>query len=210
MSIETKGQLETATDSLETKQSQGETIETKVDEATQSENEGMVKYATHKKLLNQLKNRSEELDELRAFKTKVEEQDAIKRGEFEKIIASRDETIKELQTKLDTIERDVTDGTKLQAFLDSVPGKVKKQEYLSFVDLDKIGVDPDTGKIDQISLERSVKNFVETYPEFIQPSSGKSLPNVGNLSQKVNTKRSLKELSDEELKRNYISGNFSQ
>jgi len=200
---ETKGQFETDAQSIVS----GENETTQSSEE-QGDSEIAVKYSTHKKLLNQHKNVKSELEDLRAFKQKVEEEESMKKGEFDKIIKARDERIHELSSKLENIDKGMRDSRKYQAFNDLLPGKIKKDEYAAFIDLDGIGT-TDDGQIDRVSLEQSVNKFVKEFPDLIQLSSGKSLPNVNSVGGSTpNTKKSLKNMTREELKAAYISGQF--
>lgn len=210
MSVE-KGQFETDAPEIVSQENLKESVEGRGEGAETGDvsDKDPVKYATYRKLLNQHKNTRSELDELRAFKQQKEEEEALAKGEFDKILRAREEQIAELKGKLDSIDRDMTDGQKLQAFLDRVPGKIKRQEYMSFVDLESIAINPDTGKIDEVSLEREVGKFVKEFPDLIQPASGKTLPQVGSIgASRPNVKKSLKTMSDSELSNAFLNGQF--
>jgi len=209
MSDQEKGQLETATQEIESQETEKETnVET---QDSGQDQDVPIKYSTHKKLLNQHKNLKSELEELREFKQKQEEDQALKRGEFDKILKAREEKIEELSNKLKGIDQENNDRRKLQAFLNKVPGKVKKNEYLSFVDLDSIATDPETGEVDSVTLEREAKKFVENFPDLIVPANNKALPQVGSLNNdRPNVRKSLKTMTREELKKAYINGQFKK
>lgn len=181
---------------------------TKTEETTNETD--VVKYATHKKLLNQLKNKSEELEELRRFKEEIEETEAKKKGDYEALLKAREEKIQSLSSKLESYETNLREGQKLQAFMDNLPGKIKKQDYLSFVNLDEIALDPETNRVDETSLKIAVDKFVQEYPDLIEAKGKNSLPKVASLGGRPNVKRSLKEMSREELRQAYLSGQFKQ
>jgi hypothetical protein len=176
----------------------------------ETDGQGTVKYSTYKKAINQLKNQKGEIEELRNFRRQIEEKEMQKKGEYDKLLKVRDERINELEGKLGSIERDRLEGKKLNAFIDKLPGKIKKQEYLSFLDTDSINVDPESGQIDEMSLDNAVNSFVKNYNDLIQPTNSKSLPSVGHLGGKPNLKRSLKDLSREELRQAYRQGAFRE
>lgn len=202
---EKKGQFETDAAQIESEQK----IETL--DADQEERERLVKYGTHKKLLNQHKNLKSELDELREWKSKVEEDELAKKGDYEKLLRTRDEQVDQLSLKLTKYEQEKTESRKLGAFVSKLPGKIKRQEFLSFADIESIDINPDTGEIDEFSLEKAVNSFVDEYgQDCIKPSNPKGLPSVGHFGGKPNLKRSLKDLSREELRKMYIEGKFNK
>lgn len=170
----------------------------------------VVKYATHKKLLNQLKNKGEELEELRNFKKRFEEQEAKKKGDYEALIKSRDAELAEWKTRATEYERNLVEGQKLSAFINKLPGKIRREEYLSFVDLDEIALDPSTNRVDESSVDMVVNQFVEKYGDLLEAKNKNSLPKVGSLGGRPNMKRNLKELSRDELRQAFISGNFKE
>lgn len=175
---------------------------------SETDQDGTVKYTTYKKAVSQLKNQKGELEQLRAYKQQIEEDALAKKGDFEKLLATREERINDLQGKLDNVEKDRLEAKKLGAFIDKLPGKMRKQEYLSFLDTDSIQIDPQTGKVDPLSLNSAVDTFVKDYGDLIQTANPKGLPNVGHLGGKPNLKRNLKDLSTSELRNEYLKGNW--
>lgn len=170
--------------------------------------EEIVKYSTHKKLLNQLKNKSEELEELRQFKKQFEENEAKRKGDYEALLKSRESELEEWKNRATTYEQNLVEGQKLTAFINKLPGKIKRDEYLSFVNLDDIALDPDSKRVDEHSVELAVNKFVENYGDLLEAKSENKLPKVGSLGGRPNMKRSLKELTREELREAFINGSF--
>lgn len=200
MSDEKKDPLVTDTDSP---------IVSEGEQKTEEQNE-VVKYSTHKKLLNQLKNKGEELEELRDFKRRFEEQEAKKKGDYEALIKSRDAELAEWKTRATEYERNLVEGQKLSAFINKLPGKIRREEYLSFVDLEDIALDPSTNRVDESSVDMAVNRFLEKHGDLLEAKNKNSLPKVGSLGGRPNMKRSLKELSRDELRQAFISGNFKE
>jgi hypothetical protein len=207
MTDEAKGQFETATDEIVSQQTDNENkVQT---QESEQENDVPIKYSTHKKLLNQHKNLKSELEELREYRQKNEEAESLRKGEYEKILRAKEEKIQELTNKLKGIDQDMADRKKLQAFIDKIPGKIKKNEYLVHVDLDSIATDPETGEIDAMTLEREAKRFVENFPDLFIKATSKTLPQVGSLNnERPNVRKSLSQLSRDELKERYKAGQF--
>lgn len=150
-----------------------------------------VSYETHRRILSQRKKDQEKIKEFeerfaeidRVNKT-AEEQKLAEQGEFKKIVELRDKKIDELSNKLQSVveektnvEKTVKDTHKLQAFYEKLPGKIAKKEYLSFVDLEKIAYDPETGVIDNQSVDLVVNDFMENHSKLIEAPKGHKLPN---------------------------------
>lgn len=199
--MDNKVQFETDPQQLETDE------KTVNDVILEDEEVKPIKYGTHKKLLNQYKNIKTEADELREYKRQREEEESLKRGEFDKIIGALKEENNELKSKVTNNDRDKTDSKKLDGFLKKLPGKVKRDKYLAYVDLDKIAIDPDTGELDELSLERQVKSFVNECPELIELANPKRLPVIngtGETSRKVDVKTTIKKMTNEQLRIAYL------
>jgi hypothetical protein len=169
----------------------------------------VVKYASYKKAVNQLKNQKSELEELREWKKQIVEDEQLKKGNFEQAIKSRDEALIDLKSKLTNFEQAEIDGKKIHAIQSKLPGKISNPEYLSFIDLDSIEIDPESGDLDELTLTRAVDGFVSRHAKLMEPTNSKGLPTVGHLGGRPNLKRSLKDLSRDELRQQYINGNFS-
>jgi len=197
------GQLETATESLVTNQS--ESVEPKAEIVEDK----TVSYGSHKKLLNQHKHQKAELEELRSYKQRVEEEKALEKGEYEKVLKTREEELQNMRTRFQEIEQKEMDTRKIQAVLNQIPGQLVKPEYLSHVDLDAIAVDPDTKEPDSMGVEMAVGKFIKEHPTLFVPKKGKTLP-VYNAPNTPSSAKNLKSMSREELKEAFLRGNFKE
>lgn len=192
-------------------------VKTNVNGSTNNtqDDQDFVKYDTYKKTVDEskrkserLKSQSQELEELRLYKQKIEEDELARKGEYEKLLQTRDERINSLQSELDKHERNRIESQKINAFLEELGGDVKKDEYLSFVDWESIQRNPETGEIDKLTLEKAVSSFTENYDDLYIKKNQKKLPNVGHLGGKPNLRRRLKDLTDAELKQVYLKQRF--
>lgn len=151
-----------------------------------------VSYETHARLLAQRKKdqdaRKTLEDKVTAFEKSAKEAEDAKlseQGEFKKMVVQRDEELAEkaqelAQSKadLDQANKNLTNGVKLQAFVDKLPGRIKNHEYLSFADTDAIAIDPETGRVDEGSLNKVVNGFVEKHASLLE-TKGIKLPGDG-------------------------------
>jgi hypothetical protein len=164
----------------------------------QTAKEDVVSYESHQKLLKQYKRDRERLkaleDERVLFGQKqkeIEETKLREKGEFQKLLDIRQKELDEYKTRLNTISQEkdetskaLTDTFKLNAFYDKLPGKIKRREYLNFVDLDSIVIDPETGSVDEQSVDMVASSFMKEYKDLVDTSHFGKLP--GNAAQSPN------------------------
>ena len=157
----------------------------------------VVKYETYQRTIKQLKRIKEEKKELedrlnqsekdrqeRAEKLReAKERELEKNGEYKKLLELKEKELGEIKDRLEGVTKDkmeadktITDTIKLHAFYDKIPGKIKKREYLNFVDLDNIVVNPESGEIDPASVDNVVNKFMESYSELVDTSHLGRLP----------------------------------
>lgn len=175
-----------------------------------------VSHDTHKKLLSQRKRDQSVISELQEKLTHFEklEQDkaqaeAEKRGEYDKVISSYKERMSSLEQENESYKRSISDSIKMNSFLNKLPGKIKKNEYTKFIDLEDIALDPDTGAVEETTLETAVNKFVENYSDLIAHGNQGKLPKVDRFNSNLNYgKKDLKTMSRDELKQAYMRGAF--
>lgn len=163
------------------------------DSNEQQKSNDVVDYKTHKRLLGQykqnqkktkeLEQRLAELSEFEQKMSKIEEEKLRSEGNWNKLLEQREEKIKGLSEQLNELKekesyykKNLDDMVKLNAFTNALGGKLKKQDYYSFVDTDKIVINPDTGTIDSDSLAEYANEFSNNFKELIEFNSAK-LPN---------------------------------
>lgn len=142
-----------------------------------------VAYDTYAKTLAQEKKAKERLREmeerLKAFEDaeKAREMaEAEKKGEYQKIIESLRKENEAVKNEKEQYQKGLVDSMKLQALVDTIGGKFRHRDYMSFVDTDKIALDPDSGTIDELSLKEYAQEFVSTHKHLID-FGAKKLPN---------------------------------
>ena len=147
------------------------------------ENRDSVSYETHKRLLKQRKEDQDRLrtveEELSKFKTEAEKKqqsELEQQGEWKKLIDVQKQKIQQLEESIGSDRKTLHDTWKLQAFYDKLPGKIKRKEYLSFVDLEKVALNPETQEIDETSLEVLVNDFVSNHKDLIITEQSPKIP----------------------------------
>lgn len=136
-----------------------------------------VSYDTYSRVLGKLKKTEQEMGEYRSVVQKFQEQqrlkeeeDLIKQNDFESFkslkereLAEAQKRMSELESSLSKKDQMILNTHKLTAFYDKIPGKIKKREYLSFVPLDQIEINPETFEVDEDSLMKTVNGFMQNH-----------------------------------------------
>lgn len=152
-----------------------------------------VAYETYQRTLGQYKKSQGEIEslkkkieELGEFKSKVDqlsEEKMKEEGNWKALLEQREAKLSEAHEKLNALVEEnrsykdtLTDTVKLSAFQNELGGKLKKKEYLNFIDTDKIAINPETNTVDEESLKSYAKEFQNNFKELIS-FDGKKLPN---------------------------------
>lgn len=158
----------------------------------------VVSHESHKKLLAQRKADQEKLKAMQARLQDLEskEADLAKKeadlaeqklkdeGNWKALLEAREVRAAKLEEQVKTLaevnkgyEDKFTNAVKLNAFKDAIGGTLRKNEYYSFVDTNKIALDPETGVVDDKSLKLYANDFVNQFKELINFKSAVKLPN---------------------------------
>jgi len=164
-----------------------------------------VSYDTHRRLLAEKKRMQQERDKLAqelAEKRKAEEaaerERLEKQGEYKKLLENERKAREELESKLNQHTQTQRQAKKLGAVLDALGGAVPKK-FWGLIDTETVAIDPDTGDIDAMSVQKTVEAIRAEYPEIIRKGgNGSSLPAdapAGNGSAGTLTPETWKNLS---------------
>jgi len=138
-----------------------------------------VQYDTYKRAIDELKSAKQKIAEFEQSKKKAEEEALIQQKNWEEFAKRKEKEAEEERQKREQIETTLTEGQKLNAFLETAKtthGDIP-QRYWGLIDTDSIVIDPNTGTPDSGSLSELVEKFSQNYPEVIQHGSGRKMPN---------------------------------
>jgi hypothetical protein len=143
----------------------------------------VVKYDTYQKVLNEKKKRDEELrkanEQISAFEQErknIQEQSLREKEDFKKLFESRDGELKQTQTQLSQLQESINNSKKMSSFL-GLLGESLEQPYWNLVDLDKIAIDPTTGKPDEQVSKQYAEEFRKTHWKLFDVAGGARMPN---------------------------------
>lgn len=171
---------------------------------TETKPSDVVKYETYSKVLSEAKKLKEKVKEYESVLQQSQEQKLKEQNEW-KTLAEQyklkyDETSKVLQEQ----ETSIINGLKYHEFEKHLGGRLKNKDYATFVDFDKIVLNPETKQVDPESVKAVAAEFVKQHPSLVEfPSHGK-LPNQapGNFVAKT---KAASEMSKEELEKHILA-----
>ena len=173
-----------------TKVSGGNTDQASGNDQDKNKQQNTVAYESFAKALDEKKRAQAKSDELQRQldeiqnRAKIEEETKLKeKGEFQKLLELREQKVVKLEEQLKMAEdrasgaeRAVTDTWKLSHFYEKLPGKLKNKEYLTFVPLEDIVLNPETKDVDTESLDKVVNTFMEKHGHLVEKQSKGRLP----------------------------------
>lgn len=144
-----------------------------------SDGEGKpVSYEAYRKLLSEKKNLQSENEKLKGESTERERKELESKEEYKKLYESSKAENEELKNRVKSHEERWQDALKLNAF-NSALGDTKKIEpkYYGFIDTSKILIDPESNKVDPVSVQKEVDRVTRDYPELIKSTIKGNMPN---------------------------------
>ena len=164
----------------------------------------LVEYETYKRVLDQRKADQSKARELQAeldlIKAERENAEAAKLAEqkrFEELYASERKKSEDLTSRIKQAETQAATEKKRAAIKSSLGG-VRKDEYLSFADLDSIVI-LENGQLDTDTVKAAANKFREAHPELVASKETSRLPNDSAIGFQPPKGKPLHELSMAEL-----------
>ena len=140
--------------------------------------EDVVAYETHRKLLSEKKRLQEQFETMKSqlSKIEIERQEAERKkleeqGEYKKLLDLERSRAAKLDEELKTHTEHMRAAKKLDAVLKSVNGNIPNK-YWGLIDTASVAIDPDTGEIDAMSVQKAVENLRKDFPEIIYAKTG--------------------------------------
>jgi len=150
----------------------------------------LVSRDSYLRVMDQLKETQRKFKEVQdALNVRKSEEDLevesklMKSGEVQKLITIKDEKISALSLKNQELEKGyeglkstLQSAAKTQAVLSRLPGQLMRQEYMAFIDTDKVIFNPETNEIEEDSVEAVVNDFLKNHAMLLK-TDGRTLPN---------------------------------
>ena len=95
----------------------------------------------------------------------------------------------------------INNTIKANAFYDKLPGKLGNHQYLNFANIDDIAYDPETGKVDEQSVDKVVNEFMEKHSKLVEADEIAKLPSGSPAGSNKLTVDQLQNLPLKEMKK---------
>lgn len=168
--------------------------------------EDKVKYDTFQRVLRQKKALEEkmsayekQLNEIKMREEAEKEESLRKQQKFEELSKELEAKLEKERKEKEEYQRNLLDTHKLQKVLEKLPGRPKRSEYLSFIDLDRVEIDASTGEVVEDSVSEVANDFLTNHG-FLIETKGRDLPNDAPKNTKKLTFEQWKSLPLKERK----------
>jgi hypothetical protein len=126
-----------------------------------------VEYNTYRKVVGEKKKLQAKLEELMQAETQKQEALDAEKGEHKKLWESTKTDLDKYKSELEQERQGRLNFVKVNKFLSRIDGKIDSK-YLDFVPTDMIHLDPETGKVDDMSLDKAVEAFMNEHSVLVQ------------------------------------------
>lgn len=147
----------------------------KTGQASGDQEKGEVSYSTYKKTLSQLKNLQEKykeqgvtLDSYVQKEQQFEQKRLEEQGEYKKLLDLERQKLTQYEQERDNYKNKLITAHKLNAFNEKLPSKIANPKYYSHVPVEDILIDPETGLVDESSVDSVVSSFIKEHPTLLE------------------------------------------
>lgn len=137
----------------------------------------VVKYETYSRVLSEAKKLKDKVKEYESALQQSEEQKLKEQNEWKQLAEQYKTKLEQTSSILQEQERSIVNGLKYQEFEKHLGGRLKKQEYASFVDFDKIILNPETKQVDTESARTEASKFIREHSSLVEFAGQGKLPN---------------------------------
>lgn len=147
-----------------------------------------VSYETHKRLLSEKKRRDEEVRSMEAKVRELEmreklriETEARQKEDWKTMLELKEQDLSDLKERYQGLESHVHQAVKKAAFVRALGGSFR-DNYIKLIDFDSIPIDPTTGSVDELALNKYAEQFRKDFKEVITPQA---VPGVSQAAPKA-------------------------
>jgi CRISPR/Cas system CMR subunit Cmr6 (Cas7 group RAMP superfamily) len=158
-----------------------------------------VSYETYRRVLSEAKKLKEQNKLYEEEKNKNQEQKLKDQNEWKTLAETYKQQLEEKSTILKEQEASIVNGMKYQEFEKQLGGKLKNRDYATFIEFDKIVMNPETKTIDTESVKGVVSNFVKQHSHLVEFQTGR-LPNeAARTTTSFGGSKKIEDMSAKEL-----------
>lgn len=136
-----------------------------------------VAYDTYRRVLAEAKKLKDQVKLYEEEKVKSHEQKLKEQNEWKALAEAKSAQAEHLEKAFKEQQEQIVNGMKYQEFEKHLGGRLKNRDYATFIDFDKIVINPETKQIDAESVKGVVSGFVKEHSSLVEFSGGAKMPN---------------------------------
>lgn len=166
--------------------------------STENQSNDKVAYDTYRRVLAEAKKLKEQVKAFEEDRVKGNEQKLKDQNEWKTLAENYKSQLDEKTKVLIDQEQSIVNGMKYQEFEKHLGGRLKDKEYATFIDFDKIVMNPETKRIDDESVKSVVSEFVKRHSHLVSFQSTGRMPNEASKNHSFGTKP-VEQMTTQEL-----------
>jgi molybdopterin-guanine dinucleotide biosynthesis protein len=139
---------------------------------------GKVSYETYQKVLNEAKKAKELARTLAEEKARSDEKTLAEQQQWKTLADQYKTQLEQTKSVLSEQEKSIVNGLKYQEFEKHLGGRLKNRDYATFIDFEKIAINPESKTVDEESVKSVVNEFLKSHSPLVEFQSGAKLPNT--------------------------------
>lgn len=169
--------------------------------STENQNNDKVAYETYRRVLSEAKKLKDQVKLYEDERSKGQENKLKEQNEWKVLAESYQKRLEETSHRLNEQEASIVNGMKYQEFEKHLGGRLKNKDYATFIEFEKIVMNPETKRVDDESVKGVVASFVKNHSHLVEFGDGRRLPNEAaknaSFGSKSPSDMTTKELEDE-------------
>lgn len=172
--------------------------------APEPKSNDVVKYETYSRVLAEAKKLKEKVKAYEDTLQQTQEAKLKEQNEWKALAEQYKAKLDQTSSVLQEQERSIINGLKYHEFEKHLGGKLKNKDYATFVDFEKIILNPETKQVDPDSVKAVAAEFVKQHPSLVEFGSQGKLPNQAAAGY-VPTPKPMSEMTKEELEKHILA-----
>lgn len=160
-----------------------------------------VAYETYRRVLAEAKKYKDQAKLLEDEKNKNHESKLKEQNDWKALAEAKSSQVESLEKAFKEQNEQIVNGLKYQQFEKHLGGKLKDQDYATFIDFDKIVINPDTRRVDDESVKGVVGEFVKKHSHLVDFGDNRRMPNEAASSGRINDGKKISEMTSKELEK---------
>lgn len=166
-----------------------------------------VAYETYRRVLAEAKKYKDQAKLLEDEKNKNHESKLKENNEWKALAEAKASQVESLEKAYKEQNEQIVNGMKYQQFEKHLGGKLKDQDYATFIDFDKIVINPETKRVDDESVKGVVGEFVKKHSHLVDFGDGKRMPNEAASPGVISNNKKIEDMNARELE-DYIKAQY--